>query len=56
MIALTQILQRLFTNKLPSATQIQTALEPVHEENSDQGCEFLNDFVTLEETSEDETA
>lgn len=55
MIVLPKILYSFFAVKQPSATQLQTLLEPVHEKNVNEGCEFLNDFVQLDEPSDDET-
>jgi hypothetical protein len=57
MSALTQIFNRLFANKATphSVTLVQTPLEPVHEEDNNEGCEFLDDFSSLNEPSEEET-
>jgi hypothetical protein len=57
MIALSQILHRLFKDKEPTVTLVQTSLEEIHEENAVQGCEFLDDFIRLddEDIPDDET-
>jgi hypothetical protein len=57
MIALSQILHRLFKDKEPTMTLVQTSLEEIHEENAVQGCEFLDDFIRLddEDIPDDET-
>lgn len=53
MIPLAKIFNSFFAEKLPAATQVQTALEPVHEGNANEGCEFL-DIVPFDEPAEDE--
>ncbi|HEU4551307.1 MAG TPA: hypothetical protein VFS25_00670 [Chitinophaga sp.] len=55
MSALTQIFNRLFMNKPVQhpVTLVQTSLEPIHEEDNNEGCEFLDDFSSLDEPSEE---
>jgi len=57
MFALSQILHGLFAGKKIQAdpTDVQTALEPVHEQNATEGAEFLDDFMTLDEHPDGET-
>ena len=55
MIAISQLFYGLFKRKEPSVTLVQTALEPVREENATEGCEFLDDFERLDEAPEEET-
>jgi hypothetical protein len=57
MFALSQILHGLLADKKiqPAPTDVQTALEPVHEQNATEGGEFLDDFMTLDEQPEGET-
>lgn len=38
----------------PSPELVQTALEPLHEKDSSQGGEFLDDFVTLEDEPQEQ--
>jgi hypothetical protein len=56
MFALSQILHGLFGGKKiqPEPTDVQTALEPVHEKDITEGAEFLDDFMTLDEQPEGE--
>ncbi|SDE94876.1 hypothetical protein [Chitinophaga filiformis] len=56
MIALTQIFQKLFPQKEHPVILVQTALETVHEENSAEGSEFLDDLIREEEMPDGETA
>jgi hypothetical protein len=49
MIAISQILLRIFKEKKPVVTLVQTSLEVIHEENAFQGCEFLDEFIRLDE-------
>ena len=56
MIVLTQILQKLFPRREQPVVLVQTALEPVHEPNSAEGGEFLDDLTREEEMPGDETA
>ncbi|HEY0611624.1 MAG TPA: hypothetical protein VGD35_18260 [Chitinophaga sp.] len=55
MFALSQILHGLFADKKiqPISTDVQTALEPVHEQNVTEGGEFIDDFATLDEQPEE---
>jgi hypothetical protein len=49
-----RFLHGLFTTPLPPVTDVQTALEPIHEENATLGSEFLDDFASLNEENENE--
>ena len=57
MIALSRILRSLFTSEdiKPSVTTVETALEPVHEQDVYQGIEFLDDPIRMEDAPENET-
>jgi hypothetical protein len=57
MLGLSQVLFRLFADNpnKPSPTDVQTALEPVHEQNVTEGVEFIDDFVRLEDEPDSET-
>lgn len=56
MIVISQLFYGLFKKKeAPSVTLVQTSLEPVHEENAAEGCEFLDDFERLDEQPDNET-
>lgn len=56
MFALSQILHGLFADKKiqPEPTEVQTALEPLHEKDITEGAEFLDDFMTLDGQPEGE--
>jgi hypothetical protein len=54
MIALTQILHKLFPDKTTPVSVVQTALGEIHEENASEGCEFLDEPSMHDELSEDE--
>lgn len=54
MITLSQLFYGLFTRREPAVTSVQTTLEPVHDEDATQGCEFLDDFSRLEEEPDDD--
>jgi len=56
MIVLTQILQKLFPEREQPIVLVQTALETVHEPNSAEGSEFLDDLIREEEMPGEETA
>jgi len=57
MLGFSQVLFRLFADKpnKPVPTDIQTALEPVHEQNLTEGVEFIDDFERLDEQPDSET-
>jgi hypothetical protein len=55
MLPFSHFLQSLFSENYPKATQVQTALEPIHEENITLGVEFLDDLTTPDDTTEEET-
>ncbi|WP_188316160.1 hypothetical protein [Chitinophaga agrisoli] len=57
MIAVFQIIQRFLAGKpiTPVVSEVQTALEPVREENATQGVEFLDDIIMEEDQPEEET-
>jgi hypothetical protein len=38
----------------PSPELVQTALEPLHEKESNQGGEFLDDFVTMDDEPQEQ--
>ena len=54
MTALTQIIHKLFPDKTTPVTLVQTALEEIHENNSCEGCEFLDEPNMQDEPSENE--
>jgi len=54
MIVLTQILHKLFPERATSVTLVQTALEEIHENNSAEGCEFLDEPSMQDDLAEDE--
>lgn len=54
MTALTQILHKLFPEKETPVTLVQTALEEIHEDNSCEGCEFLDEPAMRDELSAEE--
>ena len=54
MTAISQIFFGLFGGKTPKPSDnldqtVQTSLEPIHEQNANEGGEFLDDFSTLDE-------
>ena len=49
MIALSQLFFGFFKTREPIVTDVQTPLEPVHEDNAVEGSEFLDDFVKMDE-------
>jgi hypothetical protein len=57
MFALSQILHGLFADRKiqPVSTDVQTALEPVHEQNATEGVEFIDDFERMDEQPDNET-
>lgn len=55
MLPFSHFLQSFFTENYPKATQVQTALEPIHEENLTMGVEFIDDLGQQEDTTEEET-
>jgi hypothetical protein len=57
MFGISQILHGLFGGQRiqPISTDVQTALEPVHEQDATEGVEFIDDFVRLDEQPESET-
>ncbi|SFD15998.1 hypothetical protein SAMN05518672_101805 [Chitinophaga sp. CF118] len=57
MIALFQIINKLFKDKESVVILVQTPLEEIHKENVALGCEFLDDFIRLDEDDipDDET-
>jgi hypothetical protein len=57
MFALSQILHGLFAGKKiqPVSTDVQTALEPLHEQDATEGVEFIDDFVRLDDQPDGET-
>ncbi len=57
MIVFSKVFYGLFADKQapPAVTLVQTALEPIHEEDVSQAGEFLDDFSSLEEQPGDET-
>lgn len=55
MLPFSHFLQSFFAENYPKATQVQTALGPIHEENLTMGVEFLDDLGPQDDTSEEET-
>jgi len=56
MTALSQIFYSLFTGRQAKqpATEVQPLQQPLQEQEASLGCEFLDDFLTLEDEPEDE--
>lgn len=53
MFTLYQLLHGFFTSPQPSVTDVQLALQPVHEQDTG-GSEFLNDFTRMDDEEESE--
>ena len=56
MKAFSFLLRNMFPDKeaTPQPELVQTALEPLHEKDSNQGGEFLDDFVTMEDEPQEQ--
>jgi hypothetical protein len=51
---LTRLFRNIFAAREVKPTTVQTALEPFHEKDSNEGSEFLNDFSNLDDQQEDQ--
>jgi hypothetical protein len=55
MLPFAHFLQNFFAENYPKATQVQTALEPIHEDNLTFGVEFIDDLTAQDDATEEES-
>jgi hypothetical protein len=51
---LSQLFHNIFATREVKPTNVQTALEPFREKESNEGGEFLDDFSTMDDQPEDQ--